>query len=176
MVLRPKLPAFAILCSLVALAQPGAAQIGGMITGHDVDRVVELASAYGPATRRFDDAGDGPWIRAEMDDVVYTITFLNCTGGENCASVQLRAWWESGGVHTLEQINAWNRDRRFGAAYLDADQNATVEFDVNLAGGVTAANFDDTLQWWQVVLRGFVNEVIEPGYGAAGSGRPALSK
>ena len=176
MVLRQTIPACAFLCSAMVLPQAVAARIGGMITGQDVDRVVELASAYGPATRRFDDAEDGPWIRAEMEDVIYTISFLNCTAGENCTSVQLRAWWESGGAHTLEQMNAWNRDRRFGTAYLDADQNATVEFDINLAGGVTAANFDDTLQWWQVVLRGFVNEVIEPGYGAAGSGRPALSK
>mgnify|MGYP001290360709 CR=1 FL=1 len=169
-------PAFALVLPLLALAQPASAQVGGMITGQDIDRVVELARAYGPAMRRFDDAVDGPWIRAEMDGVVYTISFLNCTDGANCSSLQLRAWWESNGMHTLEQMNAWNRDRRFSAAYLDMNQNATVEFDVNLAGGVTAANFDDTLQWWQVVLHGFVEEVIEPGYGSEGGGGPALSK
>jgi len=176
MALKQTIPAFAFLLPLLTTAHPGEAQIGGMITGHDVDRVVELARAYGPAERRFDDAEDGPWIRAEMEGVVYTISFLNCTAGANCGSVQLRAWWQSEGAHTLEQMNDWNRDRRFGAAYLDASRNATVEFDVNLVGGVTAANFDDTLQWWQIVMRAFVNEVIEPGYGDTSNARPALSK
>lgn len=176
MVLRKTIPAFALLISIAALPQPATSQIGGMITGVDVDRVVELASAYGPATRRFDDADDGPWIRAEMDDVVYTITFLNCTDGVHCTSLQLRAWWQSDGAHGLEQMNDWNRSRRFGTAYLDTNRNATVEFDVNLAGGITAANFDDTLQWWREVLREFTEAVIEPGYGDTGTGGPVLSK
>lgn len=167
------------LAGLLALPQAALAQLGGMITGLDVDRTVELARAYGQAERRFDDAEDGPWIRAEMDGVIYTITFLNCSGGTDCTSLQFRAWWESDGAHTVEQMNAWNRDRRFSAAYLDVNNNATVEFDVNLAGGVTAVNLDDTLQWWQVVLREFLNEVIDPGYaGSNGSGgaAPPLSK
>lgn len=175
MALHRSVSAFALALFLLAPSQPASAQIGGMITGNDVDRVVELASAYGPATRRPDDAEDGPWIRAEMDDVVYTLSFLNCTQGANCTSVQLRAWWESAGAHSLEQMNIWNRDRRFSTAYLDTNGNATVEFDINLAGAVTAANFDDTLQWWQVVLREFVEQVIEPGY-ANTSSAPALSK
>lgn len=160
----------ALLGPLLVLPLQAEAQLGGLVTGQDVDRVVELASAYGPAERRYDDAEDGPWIRAEMDGVVYTISFLNCTAGADCASVQLRAWWESQGVHTIEQMNQWNRDRRFGTAYLDSNMNATIEFDVNLLGGVTAVNFDDTLQWWQVVLQEFVEDVIDPGYAGMGGG------
>lgn len=166
-----------VLAGLLAFPQGAMAQLGGMVGGSDVDRLVELASAYGPAERRFDDAEESPWIRAEMDGVVYTITFLNCTDGISCTSLQLRAWWESAGAHTIEQMNAWNRDRRFSAAYLDINNNATIEFDVNLAGGVTAVNMDDTLQWWQLVLSEFRNEVIDPGYAnAGGGGAPALSK
>jgi len=176
-----KLTCALVLSGLLALPQMAHAQLGGIITGQDVDRVAELARTYGPAERRFDDAEDGPWIRAEMDDVVYTISFLNCIAGTDCTSVQLRAWWESAGAHTLEAVNQWNRERRFGAAYLDSSNNVTVEFDVNLAGGVTAVNFDDTLQWWQVVLREFVNQVVDPGYdaqggGSSGGGTPPLSK
>lgn len=167
------------LAGVLALPQGAAAQLGGMITGTDVDRTAEIASAYGPAERRYDDAEESPWIRGEMDGLIYTITFLNCTDGTSCTSLQLRAWWESGGAHTIEQMNEWNRNRRFSAAYLDHNGNATIEFDVNLAGGVTAVNLDDTLQWWQVVLREFRNEVIDPGYAGVGGGsdnEPALSK
>ncbi len=155
----------------LALSAPAQAQLGGIVTGNDVDRIAELASAYGTAERRFDDIEDGPWIRAEMDEVIYTISFLNCTDGQQCTSAQFRAWWTSEGAHTIEAMNQWNRDRRFSKAYLDANDNATIEFDVNLAGGVTAVNFDDTLQWWQAVLNEFLADVIDPGYAAMpGSG------
>jgi hypothetical protein len=178
-----RLPVVVALTSALALsAPPLAAQtpnLSGTITGLDVDRIAEIARAYGPAERRTDDAEDGPWIRAEMDGIVYTISFLNCTNATNCTSVQFRAWWNSEGAHSMEDMNRWNRERRFSAAYLDRNDNATLEYDVNLAGGVPAVNFDDTVQWWQAVLREFRSTVIDPGYGATtppGGSAPALTK
>ena len=154
-----------------ALAQP--IQPGGMVTGVNVDRIVEIVRAYGQAERQFEDVADGPWIWAEMDGVVYTISFMNCTNGQNCTSVQFRAWWNSEGAHDLEAMNTWNRERRFSDAYIDARGNATIEYDVNLAGGVTAVNFDDTVQWWQAVMREFRTTVIDPGYEAQNPTPPA---
>jgi hypothetical protein len=157
---------FAVVSTLSAvLAGSAIAQVplGGMVTGNDYDRILEIAGAYGPVERRSD--GDGQWIRAEMNDIVYSISFLNCDdNGMNCGSVQFRAWWESNGSHDVFGMNQWNRDRRFSAAYMDAEDNATIEFDVNLAGGVTAVNFDDTLQWWEAVLGQFKDMVIDPGF------------
>ena len=76
-------------------------------------------------------------------------------------------------------MNQWNRDRRFSSAYLDSGDNATIEFDMNLAGGVTAVNFDDTVQWWQAVLGQFTEMVVTPGFEAArtdGTGGTTRSK
>ncbi|WP_323036683.1 YbjN domain-containing protein [Pararhodobacter sp.] len=145
------------------LAFPAVSQValGGMITGSDFDRVMEIAGSYGPVERRTDEVGD--WIRGEMGGTVYTITFLNCDDNDqNCTSLQFRAWWNSNGNYTADHMNQWNRDRRFSDAYLDSRNNPTIEFDVNLAGGVTAVNFDDTVQWWQAVLRQFQDMVIDP--------------
>lgn len=161
---------FPIVSVLAFAAAPLLAQspaLGGMITGQDVDRIAEIAAAYGTAERRTDEADGSPWIRAEIDGTVYTISFLNCQGGQNCSSVQFRAWWTSDGAHSIADMNRWNRERRFSDAYLDSSDNATIEFDVNLAGGVTAVNFDDTVQWWRAVLREFRADVIDPGYQAA---------
>lgn len=157
------------LAAVVALPALGqSVQLGGVVTGTDVQRIQDLAQAYGPVERRQDD--DGVWLRGEMDDLVYTIAFLNCNDQRvNCTSVQFRAWWETAGRITLEQVNQWNRDRRFSAAYLDNNNNATIEWDVTLAGGVTAVNFDDAIQWWRTVLRQFRDEVINPPASGAGS-------
>lgn len=168
----------ASLVSAPAWAQTG--PLTGMVTGLDIDRIADIARVYGPAERQFEDIEDGPWIRAEMDGVVYTISFLNCTNGQNCSSVQFRAWWRSEGDIPIEAMNDWNRERRFSDAYIDDRGNATIEFDVNLAGGVTAVNFDDSVQWWQAVLREFRSTVVEPD-GTAGTPPmpptpPALSK
>ncbi|MCA0205635.1 YbjN domain-containing protein [Pararhodobacter sp.] len=164
--------------ALVALlgAGPVLAQqsLNGMITGNDVDRIAELARAYGTIERRED--ADGVWLRGEMDGIVYTISFLNCNDAhQECTSVQFRAWWESNGAHSMDRMNQWNRDRRFSAAYLDANNNATIEWDVNLAGGVTATNFDDSIQWWQAVVRQFREQVVDPGFEAAGMAPSAPS-
>lgn len=169
MIFVGKLAASAVLAGCIAApAFAQSASLGGMITGNDVDRIMELARAYGTIERREDN--DGVWLRGEMDSTVYTISFLNCNDSHaNCTSVQFRAWWESNGAHTLEAMNQWNRDRRFSAAYLDASSNATIEWDVNLAGGVTAVNFDDSIQWWQSVVRQFRETVIDPGFGTTPS-------
>jgi len=179
--LRLPLSAFliSVSCALPSAMLAQTPNLSGVITGQNVDRIAEIARAYGPADRRTDNAEDGPWIRGEMDGVVYTITFLNCTNATDCTSVQFRAWWNSEGAHSMEDMNRWNRERRFSAAYLDSNDNATLEYDVNLAGGVTAVNFDDTMQWWQAVLREFRASVIDPGYEAAmppAAPAPALSK
>jgi len=157
---------------LPALAQ--SVQLGGVVTGNDVQRVLELAQAYGPVEMRQDE--DGTWLRAEYGGLVYTISFLNCNDQlVNCTSVQFRAWWESENRITLEQVNAWNRDRRFSDAYLDANNNATIEWDVTLAGGVTAVNFDDALQWFHSVLTQFDEEVIAPVFGGTSGGGAATT-
>lgn len=149
-----------VVVALPASAQSGA---GAMVTGNDIERIRQMAAAYGPAERRQDE--QGTWIRGEMDDVVYSISFLNCDDRNlNCSSVQFRAWWEGNGSHSIEDMNQWNRDRRFSAAYLDDESNPTIEWDVNLAGGVAEANFDDNLLWWQAVVREFRDRVIDPGY------------
>jgi hypothetical protein len=152
------------------LAGPVFAQgnLTGMITGADAARVAQIASVYGPAEVSAEETDPGPVITAEIDGIYYSISFLNCDTPNGCSSLQLRAWWASSNAHSLEAMNTWNRDRRWSAAYLDRDNNATIEYDVNLAGGITAINFDDTMQWWDAVLREFRAEVIDPGYAAAG--------
>lgn len=169
-----RLAAPALLAVWLAAPALGQTALTGMVTGTDIDRIQQIAQTYGTVERRQDD--QGTWLRGSMDDTIYTISFLNCDDAhENCTSVQLRAWWQSNGAHSIEDMNQWNRDRRFSAAYLDSDNNATIEWDLNLAGGVTAVNFDDSLQWWQAVLRQFRETVIDPGYAAHPGSAPSTT-
>jgi hypothetical protein len=64
-------------------------------------------------------------------------------------------------------VNRWNRDYRFGKAYVDAEGDVILEWDVNLWGGVSPANLDDTFDWWRTVLSRmdevFGNPSVLPG-------------
>lgn len=166
-------PILALLLAVPVALPPGPTSAqglppGGIVTGLDVERIGQILAAHGPARLRTDPLDNSPWIRAEHDGLIHTLAFRDCDDrGANCTSVQFRAWWHSEGAHSLEAMNAWNRERRFGTAWLDHGGNATLSFDVNLAGGVTAVNFDDTLQWWLAALDAFRLLVIDPGFAAA---------
>ncbi len=74
----------------------------------------------------------------------------------DCKTLTFEAGWEGDDL-TDEMMADWNREKRFGKAYLDEDGLATVEMSVNLHGGVTRANLDDTIDWWRLVLDEFAD-------------------
>ncbi|WP_243030925.1 YbjN domain-containing protein [Thermus altitudinis] len=53
-----------------------------------------------------------------------------------CGLVALYAGFRKDGV-SLEQINRWNRERRFSRAYLDEDGDLWVEWELDLTEGVS---------------------------------------
>ena len=59
----------------------------------------------------------------------------------------------------MEAINAWNRDKRFGKAYLDSDLDAVIEYDVNLEHGISRENLDSTFQVWSLILKQYADYI-----------------
>lgn len=88
----------------------------------------------------------------------YTVAFFECTRNRDCQSVMFRAGFRAKGQTPAEMAD-WNRDQRFGKAYLDQAGNPIVEFNVNLAGGVSQANLVDSVDRWQAVLSAFAEHV-----------------
>ena len=92
-----------------------------------------------------------PTISGRIDGVSYQVFFMNCTDGANCEDINFYAGFLDL-KPTLDVINAWNRDKRFGKAYLDSDLDAVIEWDVNLEHGVTRENLDAAVGIWQLIL------------------------
>ncbi|MEI9850087.1 MAG: YbjN domain-containing protein [Sphingomonas sp.] len=65
-------------------------------------------------------------------------------------------------VVSTDRINEWNRDHRYGRAYIDKEGDPVVEMDVDLdKGGISRALFDDYVATWGQVgatFRTFVTE------------------
>lgn len=144
-------------CALAAMlaAAPASAQTS-MIDGTDPDALRSVLSGFGSAELTTDDVGD-PQIRGRISGYLYRVDFYGCSDNQNCTGVLFRAGFEK--PVSLEVVNAWNQEKRYGQAYRNEDGTATVAMAVNLRYGVERRNFDDTADWWRIVLDEFVQHI-----------------
>jgi len=143
------------LAMLAAILVAPVARAGEIIDATGPARILAVVQGYGEAALTTDNLGD-PLIQGRIGEKRYDLFFYDCDNGRRCKSLTFSATWEGGDV-TDEMMAGWNREKRFGKAYLDEDGNATVEMSVNLHGGVTRVNLDDTIDWWRLVLDEFAD-------------------
>jgi len=143
----------ALVLGLVAgLTAPALAQSDGSA----IDDILALAQGYGDAT--LETQGNGqPRIAGKVGGVPYQVFFLNCDSGA-CEDLNFYAGF-SGVKPTMDSMNAWNRDKRFGRAYLDSDLDAVIEYDINLEYGVARENLNAAFGVWSLVLGEFAGYV-----------------
>ena len=148
-----KLKALILGLALLA-ATAGAAQAQKILSGADVDAILEIAKTHGEATLETQSNGDPRIVGriSAQDDLTYAVYFMNCSDtNTDCEDLNFYAGFADI-KPTLDTINAWNRDKRFGKAYLDADLDAVVEFDFNLEYGVTRDNVVAGFDLWALVV------------------------
>jgi hypothetical protein len=133
------------------------AQAQTIIDGSQVDEILNLARGYGSATMEKQSNGD-PRITGKVDGVTYQVYLMNCTNNTNCEDLNFYAGFLDN-KQTLDVINAWNRDKRFGKAYLDSDLDAVIEYDVNLEKGVTRENLDAAFNLWTLILEQYTTYI-----------------
>ena len=124
-----------------------------LVDAGDPEEIENIARGYGSATLTKDDAGD-PMVRGRIDGTIYLVVFYGCDDGINCRTIDFSASWDEPDT-THAEMREWNQRKRFGAAYLDEDGDPTVEWSVNLFGGVPVENLDDTFDYWRIVLEDF---------------------
>src|SRR5690606_14484338 len=152
-----RLSAALVVPVVLGLAAPALAE---NIDGSAIDAILTLAQGYGAAS--VETQGNGqPRIAGQVGGVPYQAFFLNCDSG---ACEDLNFYAVFGGIKpTMDSMNAWNRDKRFGRAYVDSDLDAVIEYDINLEYGVAQDNLNAAFGVWSLVLGEFADYV---GYGA----------
>ncbi|WP_185985166.1 YbjN domain-containing protein [Aureimonas mangrovi] len=161
--------AFALTIGLASIVQPAAAQ--DMVDATNPEIIAELVRGFGSA--RLSVAGDNtPMIEGRIEGTAFSIFFYECDETDaNCRSVSFSASWDIDGV-SVEMVNAWNRDKRFGRTYVDDEGDPVLEMDVNLYSSVSAANFEDTIDWWRIVMADFKSNVIDIASTGSGATQP----
>lgn len=134
-----------------------AASASELIDATDPTEILNLARGFGSANLDRDGDGD-PRITGRIDGNRYTLLFYGCLNGEKCTNLTFNSGWD---VETFDiiRINEWNRDRRYGRAYLDLEGDPIVEMDVNIEFGVSRRNFDDTFALWSSIVKDFASFV-----------------
>jgi hypothetical protein len=147
----------AIMTGYLVLVQPVSAQT---VDAAVPQSVVAAMQDWGMAAKLgATDAGRAV-IDSKLNGINFSVHFYSCDDAEaNCESVSLEAVFTLNEGFTVDQANAWNSDNRFASAYRRDDGAAVLYYDVNLYGGVSAANFESTLGWWDHTLTAFKEHI-----------------
>jgi len=148
----------ALMTLTLPLALQDARAQADLITAKNPQAVLDLIKGYGSGELTTDEDGD-PMVSGKIDGNRYHVYFYGCKNGKGCTDIQFRACWSESET-TLDDVNQWNRRKRFGKAYLDKDNDPCLELITNLAYGVSKENLDDTIDWWAIALKEFKKDVI----------------
>lgn len=151
-----KLIVFACAAAALATASPALAQVRAQAP-QTIVRSMQAAGYTAELTT--DNMGD-PMIRSTVAGDKFSVLFYNCTDHRDCATVQFHAGYAVSPKISAESINTWNRDQRFGRAYLDKEGDPIVEMDVDLDdGGISDALFADNLEFWASLIPKFRDHI-----------------
>ncbi|MCB1482619.1 MAG: YbjN domain-containing protein [Rhodobiaceae bacterium] len=145
--------------------QPGdGGQGGGQATANLIDAknpeaLVAIMRDLGYRTTLTTDSQGDPMIEAKVAGAPTTIFFYGCTDNKDCNQIQFRAAFNTGGKGSPAAMAEWNKNRLFGVASLDSEFDPVIEMAVNMRGGVSKENFEDTVDWWDVVLTQFKEHI-----------------
>ena len=146
----------AIPCALALLLAPLPAMAQNV--GADIDVLAGVISGEGYKAKISTEDG-APHILSESSGSPFAMLLMGCTENRNCTTVQFYAGFSKKGV-TLDTINSWNAEKRFGRAYLDDEGDPVIEMDINLDhGGVSRANFVDNLDVWIELMGAFKKHI-----------------
>ena len=141
----------------IALALTTATSAQTLLTGADTAEILNAARGYGAASLTTQSNGD-PQIAGKIEGITYQVYFRNCTNNEDCEDLNFYLGFLDI-KPTLAEINDWNYNKRFSRAYIDQDDDACVEMDLDLVQGVTAEYLDSQFGLWAMVVKQFAEHV-----------------
>lgn len=139
----------------VLLAAAGAAQARVLPPGGVTADEVAAALREGgfKAELGKDDGGD-PMITSALDGSSFKVLFYDCKSGR-CAAIQFTAGFDLDKGTSLSKVNMWNREYRFGRAWLDDEMDPYIQYDVDFEIGATTEAIGNVIQRWESLVPDF---------------------
>ena len=147
-----------IIAAFLALA-PFTASAQALVDASDVDVIASLIQDEGyRAVVGTDGVGD-PMITSSANGYEFDVYFYGCTDGENCRDIQFSINLDVEDGMSLTSVQDFNLEKRWAKVYLDEESDPFLEMDYNMYGGVSVTNFNDTLDWWVIIMSEFLEYV-----------------
>ncbi len=143
-----------ILLSAVFAASASAATAQEMLTATADPIAAVMQDAGLQAEVGTDNSGD-PMITSSAAGANFFVLFYGCTAGKECTSVQLNACYDLPKGTTLDIVNTWNKDMRYGKASINEDLDPCLMMDIDMMAGTSPATFKNSLQNWSQILGKF---------------------
>ncbi len=133
-----------------------------LIDGSDIYDILNIAKEFGSATLKHDE-NDKPKIWGIIGGNAYYLTFRNCSAEDSCENFYFQAFIIKP-VIDLELANEWNFKNRWTKLYFDDVNDAVLEMDVNLSGGVSTTNLEQAFSIWSQNMQQFFDGYLQDGY------------
>lgn len=151
---------WALLIAVLAIgfSAPAHAQ---NVTAANPESVASVIRGKGYTVEVSKDSDGDPLIKAEGNGVNFIVLFYGCTNGKACQTISFYAGWTDSEANE-QKLNEWNRDQRFGRAYIDKDGDPCIEMDVDLDdGGMSKILFEDNVEFWMTVMSQYSKFIFE---------------
>ncbi len=132
---------------------------GDLITGTDYDEMIAALEKGGFKVSLSEDDDGDPLIESTDDDEPFTVHFYRCDDDHKCDAIQFVSGWNLDDGISLSKIEAWNREKVWGQAYRDESDDPWIAYAVNLYGGVSVENFEDSVEGWHNIMRDFEKHI-----------------
>ena len=145
-----------IMSAVGAAAFLAATPVAAQNITADLDQIAGVLKEEGYKAKI--DEGDGQrWIESAMSGYTYIILPFGCDdAGKDCKSVQFYVAFVPTNKPTLEEMNKYAAENRFGRVYIDDEGDPIIEMDIDLeAGGMSRALFLDNLAYWDSIMVAF---------------------
>jgi len=157
------LASLALTLGAAAQTPPSAERVrGGMLDASDPPGMARFMERTGYRVELGADTRGDPIITGRISRTDYVIQFYECEGGAFCNSVQFLAQAARPAALSLESANAFNARWRYVRLTL-VDNQVRLQMDVNLDAGVTADNFEDTLDIWKQLVEIYERDILGIG-------------
>ena len=127
-----------------------------IFTSITLDRLEAMLDDGGIVARR-EHTGEAEFLKFNLGS--FRVLLLPYGEGPDYPSIQLHAGFKA--EADPDAINAWNRDNRFGRAYLDNDGDPILQYDLDLEGGATERTIQEAIRTFRALLEDFSESVVE---------------
>ena len=126
----------------------------------DPKRIAEAIQDLGYRAKLEVDSDDTATILSSVGGTEFIIQFLACDNGNlDCRVLLFKVGYDLSAGTTQEVVEEWNETTLIGRAWRDEEEDPWLEYAVNLYGGVTRENFEDTFDWWEIIVGQFENYI-----------------